>query len=129
MIVGIGTDLCEIGRIRAALDRHGHRFAQKVLVEPEYQRYLRHANPAAYVAKRFAAKEALSKALGVGIRAPMNWRNVGVLNRSSGAPYFDLSDALRALVERRGVSSIHLSITDEKAMACAFVVLEGIAPR
>lgn len=125
MIVGIGTDLCEVPRIARALERHGDRFAQRVLVEAEYRRYLKHANRPGYVAKRFAAKEALSKALGVGIRTPMNWHNVGVLNRTSGAPFFDLSDALRAFVERRGVRNIHLTITDERSMACAFVVLEG----
>ncbi len=125
MIVGIGTDLCEVDRIARAIERHGDRFAQRVLVEAEFRRYLKHANRAGYVAKRFAAKEALSKALGVGIRAPMNWHNVGVLNRSSGAPYFDLSEALQAFVERRGVCNIHLTITDERSMACAFVVLEG----
>jgi holo-[acyl-carrier protein] synthase len=125
MIVGIGTDLCEIARIARALERHGDRFARRVLVEAEFRRYLGHANRAGYVAKRFAAKEALSKALGVGIRAPMNWHNVGVLNRVSGAPYFQMSEALAAFVARRGVATIHVSITDERAIACAFVILEG----
>ncbi|MFM9888639.1 MAG: holo-ACP synthase [Burkholderiales bacterium] len=125
MIIGIGTDLCEIGRIEQALTRHGDRFARRVLVEPEFQRYLQHRKPAAYLAKRFAAKEALSKALGTGIRAPMSWHNVGVLNRKSGAPYFDLSEALGALVASRGIRTVHLTITDERAMACAFVILEG----
>ena len=125
MIIGIGTDLCEIGRIEQALARHGERFARRVLVELEFERYLKHRKPAAYVAKRFAAKEALSKALGTGIRAPMSWQNVGVLNRKSGEPYFDLSEALGALVASRGIRTVHLTITDERAMACAFVVLEG----
>lgn len=125
MIVGIGTDLCEVPRIAQALARHGDRFAQRVLVDAEYRRYLNHANRPGYIAKRFAAKEALSKALGVGIRAPMNWHNVGVLNRPSGAPFFELSEALQEMVERRGVRRIHLTITDERSMACAFVVLEG----
>ena len=125
MIIGIGTDLCEIGRIEQAVARHGERFARRVLVEAEFQRYLNHRKSAAYLAKRFAAKEALSKALGIGIRAPMSWHNVGVLNRKSGAPYFEMSTALAALVESRGVRMVHLTITDERAMACAFVVLEG----
>ncbi len=125
MIIGIGTDLCEIGRIEQAVARHGERFARRVLVELEFQRYLSHRKAAAYLAKRFAAKEALSKALGTGIRAPMSWHNVGVLNKKSGAPYFEMSAALAALVAGRGIRNIHLSITDERAMACAFVVLEG----
>ncbi|MSQ21002.1 MAG: holo-ACP synthase [Betaproteobacteria bacterium] len=125
MIIGIGTDLCEIGRIEQALTRHGDRFARRVLVEPEFQRYLSHKKAASYVAKRFAAKEALFKALGRGIRMPMTWHNVGVLNRQSGAPFFELSAALSALVASKGIRTIHLSITDERAMACAFVVLEG----
>ena len=125
MIIGIGTDLCEIGRIEQALTRYGDRFARRVLVEPEFQRYMSHKKAASYVAKRFAAKEALSKALGMGIRTPMTWHNVGVLNRKSGAPFFEMSSALSALVASKGIRTIHLSITDERAMACAFVVLEG----
>ena len=125
MIVGIGTDLVEIVRVERALERHGDRFARKILVAREYERFTAHRKPAAYLAKRFAAKEAFSKAMGTGIRAPVNWQNLGVVNHSSGRPYFELSEALAELVRRRGIRSVHVSLTDERGMAAAFVVLEG----
>ncbi len=125
MIVGIGTDLVEIVRVERALERHGDRFARKILVAREYQRFAAHRRPAAYLAKRFAAKEAFSKAMGTGIRAPVNWQNLGVVNHASGRPYFELSEALAELVRRRGIRSVHVSLTDERGMAAAFVVLEG----
>jgi holo-[acyl-carrier protein] synthase len=125
VIVGIGTDLVEIVRVERALERHGDRFARKILVESEYVRFAAHRKPAAYLAKRFAAKEAFSKAMGTGIRAPVNWQNLGVVNHSSGRPYFELSEALAELVRRRGIRSVHVSLTDERGMAAAFVVLEG----
>jgi holo-[acyl-carrier protein] synthase len=127
LILGIGTDLVEIGRIEAALERWGERFARRILVPRELDRLARHRKPAAYLAKRFAAKEAFSKALGTGIRAPVNWHNIGVANHASGRPYLELAPPLAALVERRGVRSVHLSLTDERGMAAAFVVLEGKA--
>lgn len=125
MIVGIGTDLVEIGRIEAALARWGERFAQKVLVPRELDRFLSHRKPAAYVAKRFAAKEAFSKAMGTGIRQPVSWRHIGVANHPSGRPYLELSEPLEELVRSRGIVSVHLSLTDERGIAAAFVVLEG----
>ncbi|HKX37436.1 MAG TPA: holo-ACP synthase, partial [Burkholderiales bacterium] len=73
MIFGVGTDVVEIGRIEKALERWGERFARRILCEPELKRFLGHRQPAAYLAKRFAAKEAFTKALGTGIRAPANW--------------------------------------------------------
>ena len=125
MIVGIGTDLVEIVRVERALERHGDRFARRILVAQEYERFAAHRKPAAYLAKRFAAKEAFSKAMGTGIRAPVNWQNLGVANHSSGRPYFELSEALAELVRQRGIRSVHVSLTDERGMAAAFVVLEG----
>jgi holo-[acyl-carrier protein] synthase len=125
VIVGIGTDLVEIERVAAALERHGDRFARRILVPREYERFAAHRRPAAYLAKRFAAKEAFSKAMGTGIRAPVNWQNIGVVNHASGRPYFELSADLAELVRRRGIRSVHVSITDERGIAAAFVVLEG----
>ena len=127
MILGIGTDLVEIGRIELALERWGDRFARKVLVPRELARFAEHRKPAAYLAKRFAAKEAFSKAMGTGIRAPVNWQAIGVVNHASGRPYLELAAPLAALVERRGIRSVHVSLTDERGMAAAFVVLEGEA--
>jgi holo-[acyl-carrier protein] synthase len=125
VILGIGTDLVEIARIEQALERWGERFAHKVLVPRELARFARHRKPAAYLAKRFAAKEAFSKAMGTGIRAPVNWHSIGVVNHASGRPYLELAAPLAALVERRGIRAVHVSLTDERGMAAAFVVLEG----
>ncbi|MCU0897322.1 MAG: holo-ACP synthase [Burkholderiales bacterium] len=125
MILGIGTDLVEIPRIEQALERWGERFAEKILVAPEMERFRAHRKRAAYLAKRFAAKEAFSKAIGTGIRFPVNWQNVSVANHRSGRPYLVLSDPLAAFVAARGVQSVHLSLTDELTVASAFVILEG----
>jgi holo-[acyl-carrier protein] synthase len=127
VILGIGTDLVEIERVEIALTRWGDRFARKVLVPDEYERFTAHRKGAAYLAKRFAAKEALSKALGTGIHYPVNWQNIGVANHSSGRPYFELSDALTEFMRQRGVRTAHVSLTDERGLAAAFVVLEGVA--
>jgi len=125
MILGIGTDLCEIGRIERALERCGERFALRVLVESEMLRFRRHRKPAAYLAKRFAAKEAMSKALGTGIHYPVNWHGMWVENARSGKPSLRFSGPMAAYLEQRGVETVHLSLTDETGMACAFVVIEG----
>ena len=125
MILGTGTDLIDIRRIERALARFGHRFAQRVLVDDEYQRFRTHAKPAHYLAKRFAAKEAFSKAMGTGIHFPVHWHDVSVANERSGKPYLKFSAPLAALLEQRGISRAHLSLSDEVEMACAFVVLEG----
>ena len=125
MIIGIGTDLCEIGRVQRALNRHGERFARKILIESELDRFRQHRKPAAYLAKRFAAKEAFSKAMGTGIHFPVNWHNVSVENGRSGRPMLRFSEPLAILLRSRGVTATHLSLTDEVGMACAFVVVEG----
>jgi len=125
VILGIGTDLCEVNRIEQALERFGERFARRILVASELEVFHRRRKRAAYLAKRFAAKEAFSKALGVGIRHPVNWHNVWVVNERSGKPGFGFSRKLTALLKRRGIAKVHLSLTDEIGMACAFVVVEG----
>ncbi len=125
MILGTGTDLIDIRRIERALARFGHRFALRVLVEHEYERFCAHVKPAHYLAKRFAAKEAFSKAMGTGIHFPVNWHNVSVANERSGRPYLQFSEPLAALLDQRGIRHAHLSLSDEVEMACAFVVLEG----
>ena len=124
MIYGVGNDIVEIGRIERALERFGERFARRVLCEPELKRFRGHRKPAAYLAKRFAAKEAFTKALGTGIRAPANWHGVWVKNLPSGKPVLEYSAALQSLLKTRGVTSAHLSLSDEKEMAFATVILE-----
>jgi holo-[acyl-carrier protein] synthase len=125
MIYGVGTDLIEIRRVERALERFGERFARRILCDPELARFRAHRQPAAYLAKRFAAKEAFTKALGTGIHAPANWHGVWVVNLRSGKPQLEFSPALRALLEQRGVRRSHVSLTDEREMACATVILES----
>lgn len=124
MIYGIGTDIIEIPRIEAALARFGERFAQRILCEPELRRFSAHRKPAAYLAKRFAAKEAFTKALGTGIHAPANWHGVWVINLRSGKPILQFTEALKALLDARGIGHAHVSLTDERELASATVILE-----
>ena len=124
MIYGVGTDVVEIGRIEKALQRFGERFARRILCDPELRRFAVHKQPAAYLAKRFAAKEAFTKALGTGIHAPANWHGVWVRNLPSGKPVLEFSEPLKQLMTQRGVASSHLSLTDERGVARATVILE-----
>ncbi len=124
MIYGVGTDVVEIARIENALARFGERFARRILSESEFNRFKNHRLPAAYLAKRFAAKEAFAKALGTGIHAPANWQGVWVKNLPSGQPVLQFSDSLSQFLSRRGVSKAHVSLSDERGVAFATVILE-----
>jgi len=124
VIYGVGSDLIEIPRVERALARFGERFAQRILCEPELRRFHGHAKPAAYLAKRFAAKEAFTKALGTGIHAPANWHGVWVINLKSGKPQLEFSAALAKLLRDRGIRRSHLTLSDERGMAAATVILE-----
>ncbi len=128
MIVGIGTDLCDARRIEAAIARHGERFAQRVLGEDELavyrQRQAAHALRAVrYLATRLAAKEAFSKAIGLGMTGPMNWRACQALNDEHGRPVIRLGGELAAWFQSRQWRA-HVSLTDEGDYAQAFVVIE-----
>ena len=124
MIYGVGTDVVEIGRIQNALERFGERFARRILCEPELRRFHGHRLPANYLAKRFAAKEAFTKALGTGIRAPANWHGVWVANLPSGKPELHFTNALKELLQKKNVSNAHVSLSDERGIAFATVILE-----
>ena len=124
MIYGVGTDLIEIGMVERVLARFGERFARRILCEPELKRFRAHRQPVAYLAKRFAAKEAFTKALGTGIHAPASWHGVWVVNLRSGKPQLEFSAALQALLKERGIRRTHVSITDEREVAAATVILE-----
>jgi holo-[acyl-carrier protein] synthase len=135
VIYGIGTDLVEIGRIAAAVDRFGDRFVERILGPQERARYeARRARSAsrglAYLATRFAAKEAVSKAIGLGLRSPMTWRAVEIVNAPSGQPQVVAHDGLAEFLRRRRLR-LSVSVTDEQSMAMAFAVAEvmdGSAP-
>jgi holo-[acyl-carrier protein] synthase len=124
VIYGVGTDVVEISRIQAALARHGERFARRILCPPELARFQSHRLPANYLAKRFAAKEAFTKALGTGIKSPANWHGVWVRNLASGKPVLEFSEALQRFLKAKGVSTAHVSLSDEKGVAFATVILE-----
>ncbi|ALM52207.1 holo-ACP synthase [Halomonas huangheensis] len=125
MILGIGTDIARIERFAVAMERHGDRFANRILGEQEQQRFAESAQPAAWLAKRFAAKEAFLKALGTGLRLGMNWGEIQVVHNALGQPQLALSGTAARLTAERGITRSHLSISDESDMAVAFVVLEG----
>ena len=124
MIYGVGTDVVEIGRIEKTLERFGERFARRILCENELIRFSGHRLPAAFLAKRFAAKEAFGKALGTGIHAPANWHGVWVRNLPSGKPVLDFSEELKSLLAKRKILHSHVSLSDERGVAFATVILE-----
>ena len=124
MIYGVGTDVVEIERIAKALERWGERFAQRILCPPELRRFAGHRQKANYLAKRFAAKEAFTKALGTGIKAPANWHGVWVINRPSGKPELEFTEPLKKVLSSKGISGCHLTLADERGLAVATVILE-----
>ncbi len=130
MIIGLGSDLCDIRRIQDSLDRFGDRFTHRLYTEGERARSERKADRAASYAKRFAAKEACAKALGTGIRRGVFWRDMGVVNMRSGQPTMALTggaaDRLAAMTPPGHEAVIHLTLTDEIPYAQAFVVIEAI---
>jgi holo-[acyl-carrier protein] synthase len=125
MIKGIGTDIVDIERIERALARQPHAFTQRVLHPNEQKIFANHHQPCAYLAKRFAAKEALSKALGTGIAKGVSFHEIEVRNDAMGRPLLELHQHTKAVAESMGVVSSFLTLSDEKHYAIAYVVLEG----
>ena len=130
MILGIGTDLCNIDRIAAVLDRHGDRFRNRVFTETELARAARRPHEAATLAKRWAAKEACSKALGTGLSMGIAWRDMAVANLRSGQPVMTLTgwaaERLAAMTPPGHRAHIHVTLTDDHPWAQAFVVIEAV---
>jgi holo-[acyl-carrier protein] synthase len=124
MIYGIGTDLVEPARIARLLEKYGERFAKRLLTDEEWPEYLGSGQPVMFLAKRFAAKEALAKAFGTGMRYPVSLSHIGITHDHLGKPYFTFHPALRELARNEGITRHHLSISDELTLACAFVILE-----
>lgn len=125
MIVGIGTDVVSIERIQGVLDRHGERFVKRVLTPQERTRFERTKMKASHLAKRWAAKEAFSKAIGTGIHAPFTWQSITVGRDPKGKPLVIPSPEMARHLESMGVTRSHVSLTDDAGVALAFVVLEG----
>lgn len=128
MIFGIGTDVCDVRRIRASLQRHGERFALRILSDHEVIVWRRRSarwpeRGLRYLATRFSAKEAFSKAVGLGMRMPMTWRLCEIANLPSGQPVVVLHGGLKDWFEAQGLSA-HVTVTDETDYAASFVVVE-----
>jgi holo-[acyl-carrier protein] synthase len=128
MIYGIGTDVCDVRRIRASLERHGERFALKILSDAEFATWQQRSTRwpergVRYLATRFSAKEAFSKAVGMGMRMPMTWRHCEIAKAASGQPHIVLHGELKSWFEARHLSA-HVSVTDETDYAASFVVVE-----
>ncbi len=124
MIYGIGTDIVSIKRIEDALFRFGDRFLHRILNETEVAEYAQSAQPARFLAKRFAAKEAFSKAFGTGIGGEIGWHDVAVGHDQRGKPMINASTQLVARLANCEIKTSHISISDESEHAIAFVVLE-----
>ncbi|MBX3529883.1 MAG: holo-ACP synthase [Rhizobiaceae bacterium] len=130
MIIGIGSDLIDIRRIEKTLDRHGERFIERIFTPVERARSERRKQRAASYAKRFAAKEACSKALGTGLSHGVFWRDMGVVNLPGGKPTMHLTggaaERLARLTPAGHRALIHLTITDDFPLAQAFVIVEAV---
>ena len=130
MILGIGNDLADIRRIQKSMDRFGERFLKRIFTETEIAKASGRADPAATYAKRFAAKEACSKALGTGFRKGVFWRDIGVVNLPTGQPTLELTGGalarLQAITPPGHKAVIHLTMTDEPPMAEAIVIIEAV---
>ena len=127
MIVGIGVDMARISRFERLLEKFGDRAVEKILAPVERPRLRLTARPAAYMAKRWAVKEAFGKALGTGIADGITLPQIAVVNSSTGEPRLQFTGAAAAAIAKRGVDQTHLSITDEAEFAVALVVLEKSA--
>ena len=124
MIFGIGTDIVEVARIEAALAEFGDNFAKRILADSEFAAFEQSHIKPRFLAKRFAAKEAFSKALGTGLRAPCTFQNIAVSHDDLGKPLLVLAPELQAVLNGFNIAKMHVSVSDEKNLAAAFVVLE-----
>jgi holo-[acyl-carrier protein] synthase len=123
MIHGIGTDIVRVDRMRASLERHGERFAVRILAGSEQSAFASSRDPARFLAKRFAAKEAFGKALGTGVAVPATLHAVAVDHDELGKPLYRFDEPLTAFLDQRGLSA-HLSLTDENDYVVAFALIE-----
>jgi holo-[acyl-carrier protein] synthase len=125
MILGTGVDIIEVARIQASYEKFGERFLKRVLRPDEIAYCLSHRSPAPFLAARFAAKEAVSKAFGTGIGAQLSWQDIEVGRKESGEPFIVLHDGGKRLLETRGASKVHISLSHTQAHAAAIAILES----
>jgi holo-[acyl-carrier protein] synthase len=124
MILGIGVDIIEVTRIRGSYEKFGERFINRVLRPDEIRYCLSHRDPAPFLAARFAAKEAISKAFGTGIGRHLGWQDIEVARKESGEPYVILHDQGVALLAERGAHRVHLTLSHTNQHAVAVAILE-----
>ena len=124
VIFGIGTDIVEYPRIETMWARYGARFAERVLSQSELVEFQVSRHPARFLAKRFAAKEAFSKAVGSGLRHPVSLRRISIIHDDLGKPTLQFDEVLQRYLAQLGISGQHLSVSDERDIIVAFVVLE-----
>ncbi|MBI3704321.1 MAG: holo-ACP synthase [Rhizobiales bacterium] len=131
MIIGLGSDLCDVRRIEKVLERHGERFLDRIFTSAERAKADRRANRAETYAKRFAAKEACAKALGTGLRRGVFWRDMGVVNLPGGRPTMQLTGGalarLKAITPAGCEARIEVSLTDEGPLAQAIVIISALS--
>lgn len=126
MIHGIGTDIVKVTRMQDNLDKYGERFAQRVLTDGEYHRFQEHAHPAAFLAKRFAAKEAAAKALGTGFRDGLSLKHIEVTNNELGKPELCFHERATDYIKQLGIVNSYLSLSDEQDYAVAYVIMTRV---
>lgn len=124
-VIGIGTDIIKVSRIKRLLKKRGDSFAKRILHENELKIFKKHKTSANYLAKRFAAKEALSKALGTGIAKGISFEEIEVINNEDGKPYLVLHGTALDISNSLGVDNLFISLSDEKKYAIAYVILES----
>ena len=125
MILGVGIDIIDVARIAASLEKFGHRFGERILSREESAYCLSHVNPAPFVAARFAAKEAISKAFGTGIGRHLGWQDMEIAHRESGEPYVILHGKGKKLFEARKAKNLFVSISHTQQYAAVVAILEG----
>ncbi len=125
MILGTGIDIIEVSRIEASHEKFGERFVQRILRPAEIAYCLSHKRPAPFLAARFAAKEAISKAFGTGIGAPLGWQDMEIGRKESGEPFVILHENGKKLLAARGARTVHLSLSHTDQHACAVAILES----
>src|SRR5512140_3484779 len=125
MILGIGTDIIEVARIQASYEKFGERFLNRILHPNEISYCLSHRDPGPFLAARFAAKEAISKAFGTGIGAQLGWQDMEVARKASGEPFVILHERGQALLQSRGARAVLISLSHTQSHAAAVAVLES----
>ena len=125
MILGVGIDIIEVARIASSYEKFGERFVSRILHADEIAYCLSHKNPAPFIAARFAAKEAISKAFGTGISAELGWQDMEIFKKESGEPFVVLHGKGRELLAARGAKIMHVSLSHTEHYAAATAILEG----